>query len=57
MQERRKKYEANPKLAWDILEAGSARARKAAERTMQEVRSAMGMTREFEPPAQKAAAD
>jgi tryptophanyl-tRNA synthetase len=57
MQERRKKYEANPKLAWDILEAGSARARKAADRTMQEVRSAMGMSREFEPPAQNAAAD
>ncbi|MGZ4836730.1 MAG: tryptophan--tRNA ligase, partial [Terriglobales bacterium] len=26
MQERRKKYEDNPRLAWDILEAGSARA-------------------------------
>jgi tryptophanyl-tRNA synthetase len=57
MQQRRKKYEANPKLAWDILEAGSARARKVAERTMQEVRGAMGMSREFEPPAQNAAAD
>ena len=30
MQERRKKYEDNPRLAWDILEAGSARARKVA---------------------------
>jgi len=57
MQERRKKYEVNPKLAWDILEAGSARARKIAERTMQEVRDSMGMSREFEPPAQNAAAD
>ncbi|MCI0352584.1 MAG: tryptophan--tRNA ligase [Acidobacteriales bacterium] len=57
MQQRRKKYEANPKLAWDILEAGSARARKAAERTMQEVRGAMGMTREFEMPAQTAAVE
>ena len=28
MQERRKKYEENPRLAWDILEAGSARARQ-----------------------------
>ena len=27
IQERRAKYEANPKLAWDILEAGSAKAR------------------------------
>lgn len=51
MQERRKKYEANPKLAWDILEAGSARARKVADRTMQDVRSAMNLSREFEPPA------
>jgi tryptophanyl-tRNA synthetase len=57
MQERRKKYEANPKLAWDILEAGSARARKVADRTMQEVRSAMKLSHEFEPPAQNAAAD
>ena len=27
MQERRQKYEADPKLAWDILEAGSKKAR------------------------------
>jgi tryptophanyl-tRNA synthetase len=32
MQERRKKYEDNPRLAWDILEAGSARAREVAGR-------------------------
>ena len=31
IQERREKYEANPKLAWDILEDGSAKARAAAE--------------------------
>src|SRR6202030_1113607 len=30
MQERRKKFEQNPRLAWDILEAGAERARKAA---------------------------
>src|SRR5579859_7804675 len=51
MQERRKKYEQNPRLAWDILEAGSAKAQKAAETTMQEARSAMHMSREFEQPA------
>src|SRR5581483_11853261 len=28
MQQRRKKYEDNPRLAWDILEQGSERARK-----------------------------
>jgi len=44
MQERRKKYEDNPRLAWDILEAGSERARKVASATMDEVREAMGMS-------------
>ena len=55
MQERRKKYEQNPRLAWDILEAGSAKAGKAAEATMQEARSAMHMSKEFEAPAAGAA--
>src|SRR5882724_2042252 len=44
MQERRKKYEENPRLAWDILEAGSAKARGVAGATMNEVRNAMGMS-------------
>jgi len=43
MQERRKKYEDNPRLAWDILEAGSARAREIAGATMDEVRTSMGL--------------
>ena len=43
MQERRKKYEDNPRLAWDILEAGSTRAREVAGGTMDEVRKAMGL--------------
>jgi tryptophanyl-tRNA synthetase len=43
MQERRKKYEDNPRLAWDILEAGSARAREVAGSTMDEVRKSMGL--------------
>src|SRR5437660_2700330 len=43
MQERRKKYEDNPRLAWDILEAGSARAREVAGATMKEVRKSMGL--------------
>jgi tryptophanyl-tRNA synthetase len=50
MQERRKKYEDNPRLAWDILEAGSAKASEVAETTMREVREAMGMSKEFAPP-------
>jgi tryptophanyl-tRNA synthetase len=50
MQERRKKYEDNPRLAWDILEAGSARARDVAGATMNEVRAAMSMSLDYEPP-------
>ena len=49
MQERRKKYADNPRLAWDILEAGSARARDVAGATMVEVRDAMGISLEYEP--------
>ncbi|HWY57004.1 MAG TPA: tryptophan--tRNA ligase [Terriglobales bacterium] len=44
MQERRKKYEENPRLAWDILEGGSARASEVANATMSEVRDAMGIS-------------
>jgi tryptophanyl-tRNA synthetase len=44
MQEHRKKYEDNPRLAWDILEVGSERARKIASETMDQVRDAMGMS-------------
>jgi tryptophanyl-tRNA synthetase len=43
MQERRRKYEDNPRLAWDILEAGSVRAREVAGATMDEVRESMGL--------------
>ena len=50
MQERRKKFEENPRLAWDILEAGSERARKFAAATMDGVRDAMGMSLAYEPP-------
>jgi len=53
MQERRKKFEENPRLAWDILEAGTERARKAASETMDDVRDAMGMSLRYEPPAVK----
>ena len=48
MQERRKKFEENPRLAWDILEAGTQRARKAAGETMDDVRAAMGMSLEYD---------
>jgi tryptophanyl-tRNA synthetase len=49
MQQRRKKFEENPRLAWDILEAGTERARKAAGETMADARAAMGMSLEYEP--------
>jgi tryptophanyl-tRNA synthetase len=41
VQERRKEFEANPKRVWDILDAGSSKARKAAKRTMRRVREAI----------------
>ena len=57
LQARRKKYEDNPKLAWEVLEAGSAKARRASEATMKEVRDAMGMSKDFEPPAKSATSE
>ena len=50
IQERRKKYESNPRLAWDILEAGCVRARAVADATMQDVRNAMLISLDYEPP-------
>ena len=50
MQERRKKYEQNPRLAWAILESGSERARNQASKTMNEVREAMKMSLGYEAP-------
>jgi tryptophanyl-tRNA synthetase len=49
IQERRKKYEENPRLAWDILMTGTAKAAKVAEATMKEVRAAMGTSLDYEP--------
>jgi len=56
MQERRKKYEDNPRLAWDILEAGSAAASQVADATMKDVRASMGMSLEYQPPRKPDAA-
>ena len=57
IQERRAKYEANPKLAWDLLEEGSAKARAAAEATMCEVREAANLSHEYDDLAQSAAGE
>jgi tryptophanyl-tRNA synthetase len=40
--DRRKTFERNPKLVWDILEQGNAKARWAAQKTMAEVCNALG---------------
>src|SRR5437868_263004 len=50
MQERRRKYEENPSLALQIIEAGDAKARASAESTINEVRSAMGLSQHLELP-------
>jgi tryptophanyl-tRNA synthetase len=57
IQERRAKYESNPKMVWDILQAGSKKASLAAEATMVEVREAMGMSHEYEAPKATAIAE
>jgi len=54
IQERRAKYEADPKLAWDILEEGSKKARAVAEATMVEARDAANLSHKYEPPSQSA---
>jgi tryptophanyl-tRNA synthetase len=54
IQARRAHYEANPTLAWDILEAGSAKARVAAEVTMEEARAAANLSHTYEAPVQRA---
>jgi tryptophanyl-tRNA synthetase len=43
LQERRRQYESKPQQVWEILDAGSARARTRAEETMRQVRDAMQM--------------
>jgi len=57
LQERRAKYEQNPRQVWDMLEAGSERARKIAEQTMADVRQSMNFSREFEAPSKTANAE
>lgn len=44
IQERRRPYEQKPQLVWDVLEAGTAKARKVAQATMAEVRAAVKLT-------------
>jgi tryptophanyl-tRNA synthetase len=41
--EKKRKFEENPKLVWGILEEGNKKARKVAQKTMEEVRAAIGI--------------
>jgi tryptophanyl-tRNA synthetase len=43
IQERRSRYEQNPQLVQEILDAGAVKATTRAEQTMREVRAAMGL--------------
>ena len=54
IRERRARYEADPGLAWDILEDGSTKAGVVAERTMVEARDAANLSHDYEPPSQSA---
>src|SRR5512135_3524958 len=50
IQERRRPYEEKPRLVWDILEAGSAKARTVAEHTMELARKAAHLSHQYEAP-------
>jgi tryptophanyl-tRNA synthetase len=54
IQERRREYERKPDQVWDVLEAGTVKARQVAESTMSEVRQAMGLARKPAPVPQSA---
>jgi tryptophanyl-tRNA synthetase len=41
--EKRGRFEKNPQLVWEILEEGNIKARRVAQKTMEEVRSAIGL--------------
>lgn len=41
--EKRDKFEKKPRLVWEILEEGNDKARRIAQKTMEEVRSAIGL--------------
>ncbi len=42
-QEKRRDYDKNPQVVWDIIEEGNRKARKKAQKTMGEVRAAIGL--------------
>lgn len=43
IQEKRIEFEKNPQMVWDMIEEGNKKARKTAQKTMEEVRNAIGL--------------
>jgi len=43
LQEKRREFDKNPQKVWDIIEEGNRKARKTAQKTMEEVRNAIGL--------------
>lgn len=43
LQEKRRDFEKHPQKVWDIIEEGNAKARETAQKTMGEVRKAIGL--------------
>jgi tryptophanyl-tRNA synthetase len=42
-QEKRREFKKNPQLVWDIIDEGNRKARQTAQKTMEEVREAIGL--------------
>jgi len=42
-QEKSREFKKNPQIVWDIIEEGNRKARKTAQKTMEEVREAIGL--------------
>lgn len=43
LQERMREFDKNPQKVWDIIEEGNRKARRTAQKTMEEVRKAIGL--------------
>lgn len=43
IQEKRREFDKNPQKVWDIIEEGNRKARKTAQKTMEEVRKAIAL--------------
>jgi tryptophanyl-tRNA synthetase len=43
IQDKMREFEKNPQQVWDIIEEGNRKARKTAQKTMEEVRKSIGL--------------